>query len=581
MILALALLILAPQEHVEKARKLIDEAAAKLKGAPAVYFEQENTQGEAGSPDARVPTRSKVTFKLPDKMRSESTGSSGTWLQLFDGKTMWSYEQPKNEYTRYPQYRGTIKTRGHDNPLIKFCLDSEPAKILDKATDVVVEQRKEGESVFDVISWRGKDNYSRAPITDFSLWLDASRLPRRFTRTSEWQGRLNEQAVEYTKVDLAPKVAEDAFTFKIPEGAVEKAPFVPGGGGTETEGMKQAKKLLIEVHNAFAATDALTYEMELISEVTGEAPTPPHRTVTTLKRPDFIRQVSKSEYGDYMYLSDGEFMWTVMPEGKNFTKRELTTAGHRLLAGIDPLIHVFFEGERPETLNHVQDVSVSQDTLDGEKCDIIEWSYPQPEYKMKYKFWLDSARRPRLNSYESEIKGKTYKTSVKYTSYDLKPAIPKDHFTFKPGAEWTDRSNEQMGEKLISAGKKAPDFEAYDADGKGVKLSSFKGSPVLIVFGYFRHPSEFTRIKEFQEEFSKSGVTVLAVGVGPEGSKPDPKKESVRILRLKDKAALKAYAQDYQPGAMYLLDGDMNVLESSFANDAIKKAINEKVGPTK
>jgi outer membrane lipoprotein-sorting protein len=183
-----------PQENVEKARKLIEEAAAKLKGAATIGFEQENTSGEAGSTDARVPIRSKVWVRLPDKMRWESSGSSGVWLQLFDGKTMWNFEHSKGEYTKNPQYRGTIKTRSYDNPLVRFYVETDPAKLLEKATDVVVDRRKEGDAVFDVISWRVKDPYGRGTgtITDHSLWLDASRLPRRFTKRTEWQGRLTE-----------------------------------------------------------------------------------------------------------------------------------------------------------------------------------------------------------------------------------------------------------------------------------------------------------------------------------------------------------------------------------------------------
>jgi outer membrane lipoprotein-sorting protein len=384
--------------------------------------------------------------------------------------------------------------------------------------------------------------------------------------------------IEYSKIDLAPGWPTTRSPSRCRKERPRRRPSCREGVA-DTDALKQAKKLLIETHNAFAGTDALTYVTEMISEVTGEDPAPPQKTVTTLKRPDFIRQANRSDAWEYIHLADGEFMWNVMPDGKNFTKRELTTAAHRLLSGIDPLIHVFFEGERPETLSNVQDVSVSQDKLDGETCEMIEWSVRQPDYKMKVRYWLDSGKRPRLKTIESDLKGKKYKMTVKYLSYDLKPAIPKDHFTFKPGPEWTDRSEEQLGEKLIAAGKQAPDFEVCDPDDKAVKLSSFRGSTVLIVFGYFRNPAELQRVKEFQEEFAKRGVTVLAVSVVAELPKTDPKKQSFRILRLKDKAVVRPTRRTINPGAMYLLDGELKVLAASYSNDVIRKAVNEIRNP--
>ncbi len=35
---------------------------------------------------------------------------------------------------------------------------------------------------------------------------------------------------------------------------------------------------------------------------------------------------------------------------------------------------------------------------------------------------------------------------------------------------------------MIEPGQKAPDFEALDQDGRAVKLSDFKGQPVVLYF---------------------------------------------------------------------------------------------------
>lgn len=574
----LLLACLVQDEGVEKARKLLEEAAAKLKAAAAISFETDTTQGEAGAP-AAVPSRSAILFQAPDKMRHESKSTYGEWLQLYDGRNMWHFDRTKSEYSRSPQHRGTLKARGNENPLILLILDKDPARLLDRAKDVAVSQRKEEGATFDVISWRAKDPWRRAEITDHSLWLDSSPLPRRFTKTWEWQGRLETMAVEFTKVNLAPKVAEDAFTFKPPGGAKEKTSATPSGEIPDTVEARAAQKILLEIHNAFLAAESLSYELEMISEITGEEPSPLTTTVTSLKRQDLIRTAAKTPYGEYINLADGDTLWDIRSLGQNYTKRDLTIAAHRLYMRMDPLLHLFFEGERPEILSGgLQEIAVVQDSLDGEKFDVIEWTSSHTENKVKYRFWVDATRRPRRLSWESDVNGKTYRSIKTYKAFNLKPSFPKGHFTFTPGPGWTDRTDERLGERMIAVGKPAPDFEAVDAAGSTVKLSSFAGKPVLIVFGYHSYPSERVRVKEFHEEFSKQGITVIAVTVLETGPGPDPKKLQGPWLRPKDKATAKAYGMDFQAGGMYLLDEHGTVKAATFSNDDLRKAIRESVG---
>jgi outer membrane lipoprotein-sorting protein/peroxiredoxin len=575
----LLLACLLQDDGLEKGRKLIELSAAKLKAAPAIYFETETTQGEAGSGEARVPTRSKAFVVGPDRMRWDSTGANG-WdrLQLYDGKQVWDLDRARNEFSRQKQYRGTMKTRAWDDPLMKFILEKEPGGLLQNATDVVLSRQKEGGAEFDVLGWRTSDPYRRSGPVEYSLWFDADRLPRRYSTASEWRDRLNVKSVEYVKIDLAPKLADDVFTFKAPDGATEKSPYPASYGVPE-----DVRKILADVHKAFAGADSLSYEVETSSHTpsTEAAPTI-SRTFTTLKRPDMIRMESRAEKSSYMYVLDGETLWTTMSQGLNYTKQDLTTAGHRMVGGLDPFLSIYFEGEQPSAFTQgTQELGVTQDTLDGEKCDVIEWSYPQPEYKMRYRFYIDAARRPRMKTIESEHKGQKYRTTYSYKAFTLNPAIPKDHFTFTPGPEWTDRTNERHGEKLIAVGKAAPDFEAIDGSGAAVRLSSLQGSPVVLVFGWYSHAGEIERAQQFHVEYAKRGVTIVAVALDPEATPPDPKKFAVRFLRVKDKSVAKSYGVDYWSGGMYLLDADGKVLAATYANEDLKKAVDAAAGADK
>ncbi len=71
--------------------------------------------------------------------------------------------------------------------------------------------------------------------------------------------------------------------------------------------------------------------------------------------------------------------------------------------------------------------------------------------------------------------------------------------------------------ELLNIGSEAPDFEAMDQDGSTVKLSSFKGKPVVLYF----YPKDNTpgctaeacNFRDFNSEFEKKGVKVLGVSV--------------------------------------------------------------------
>jgi outer membrane lipoprotein-sorting protein/peroxiredoxin len=571
----LLLALLVQDEGIEKARKLLQEAADRLKAAPAVSFETESSQGEPGAATASKSSRVKYLVKAPDKMLTlAKTANDADWIQICDGKNLWSYDGSKKEFTKYPQFRGTLKSRSTDSPLVRLMLEKDPAVLLSKAKDVTVSQRKEGDETFDIVSWRGKDPWRRTENAEFVLWLDKSRTPRRFTRSWEWQDRLQVSTLEYLNVDLAPAVKDDAFVFTPPEGAAESRTHY-GQSLPDTEEARAAQKILLEVHKAFSGSEAIFYEVESRHEISGELTMPAHLSRKTLRRPDFIREEIKSEHFDQATISDGVTSWEVHAHSRNYTQRELMTPFHRMYMYVDPFLHLFFEGERPEILGGGRtEIAVVQEELDGMKYDVIEWTQNGgSENSMRYRFWIGADRRPFRLAYKSEYKGKVSTMTQSFKSFDLKPEIPKDFFTFVPGPDWNDRSDEVLGDRMVPVGKIAPDFEAVDENGATVKLSSFKG-PVVLVFGYFTmYYGENVRLKEFQDDFSKKGITVLAVTVLPKATAPDPKKFPVPWLKPKDPAVAKTFGQDFRAGGLYLLDGDRKVLAATYGNEDLKKAI--------
>lgn len=101
---------------------------------------------------------------------------------------------------------------------------------------------------------------------------------------------------------------------------------------------------------------------------------------------------------------------------------------------------------------------------------------------------------------------------------------------------------------MVEEGKKAPDFELPDADGKTVRLSKLKGAPVVVYF----YPKDDTsgctaEAKGFTcliDKFRKAGAEVI--GISPDSPEKHRKFREkydlgVRLLADEERKAAEAY----------------------------------------
>ncbi|MBI2899532.1 MAG: DUF2092 domain-containing protein [Planctomycetes bacterium] len=197
----------AGQDDAVKAKEMLSAAAQTFKDAPAIAFECRSSW--KGLDFAR---RMKVLLRRPDLARIEASGEDQEYLHVLDGTTAWTYLPGSNGYLKAPRSAALLESLGI-GPLATLHA-GKADDLLKGATNVLVREERSGDDKLDLVSWS-------TPRGDSRLWIDANRALRKFEWRFKSDGETYEQTAEYGKVDLAPKYADDAFTFVPPKGARE------------------------------------------------------------------------------------------------------------------------------------------------------------------------------------------------------------------------------------------------------------------------------------------------------------------------------------------------------------------------
>ncbi|HTF56881.1 MAG TPA: DUF2092 domain-containing protein, partial [Planctomycetota bacterium] len=568
------LLALLTQEDAARARALLEESSGKFKAAPALAYEASTTQVSENSKEPYGQNVATMVLLRPNRLRWDLTGKNSDMLTILDGSNLWQLDRKKNEYSKYPQEGYDFLFR--DGPLNALYVGDGPQKILEGARDVKIRQEKEGETPFDVITWKAKSPNDRVESADFTLWIGPDRLPRRFVKQYEWRDTIYTHTTEYAKIDLAPKITDQTFAFTPPPGSKVADPnewrrkSIP-----TTEAGKKAQKLLEGVQEAFRKVEAVSYELTTESTVG-----PVRREFCALKRPNLMRRATGESEAEAtnLILCDGSDVWFMESSERTYRKFPMLSGPTQNLGTTDPFASLFFQSGSPLVLGESTDVTLATEDLAGVRCDVIGWTLGQSSgYRQKLKLWIDADRHPRQLANEWTSQGRTGILTTKFASFNLAPIFPASHLAFKPGANWRDLTNERPGARHLAVGSPAPDFEAVDRGGAPIKLSDLRGKPVVLVFGKYAHPTELDRAQEFHDDFGARGVIVLAVSSGKKEATYDPKKHTFRLVRPRDPATAASYGADIW-GSLYLIDKDGKVTLATLLNDELKAAVNKLIG---
>jgi outer membrane lipoprotein-sorting protein/peroxiredoxin len=570
MMVPFLLLSFLAQDDSAKAREFLEEASAKLKGAPALAFERRSTWLLADVAEPYSQNDSKIVLRRPNQMRLDCAGKTLEMFLVLDGTTLWQLDRQSNEVHQFPQKGGIEDYWLRDGALISLYLGATPAKILEGAREIRRRTEKEGEIAVDVFSWKAPLPSEQVKIADFTLWLGPDRLPRRFRRQYERKDRVHTHTEDYGNVDLAPGVNNETFVFTPPKGAKLLDPDksrreeIP-----TTEEAKKAQQLLEAVRSAFLPAHALRYEM------TTEDDQARTRSSTTLQRPNFMRKSEREDDSESasLTISDGSDLWAIDPSVRQFHKFALELGPSQYLGDSDPLATLFFEPESPLLLSAAKEVVVAKAALEGVACDVVGWTRHDVLGGVeKFRLWIGPDHHPRQMSTEWSSQGRSGTIMIKYGMVDLSPLVPQGSFVFKPGADWRDITNESPGAKHLAVGTLAPDFEIPDRGGAMIRLSELRGKPVVLVFSPFARASDADRAQEFHEDFGSRGAIVLGIASGKKKIHYDPKKHTFRLLRAGNAGIAEIYGADVW-SSLYLLGADGKVLAATVSNDELRAAV--------
>jgi peroxiredoxin/outer membrane lipoprotein-sorting protein len=270
-----------------------------------------------------------------------------------------------------------------------------------------------------------------------------------------------------------------------------------------------AKQLLDAVAAGMKDAPAIAFESELRTKI--EKLKLSQKAKVLLQRPNLSRVEISGVGQDALIVLDGTMSWHYLKARNGFVKSQQLGTLKLQQYGAGPIAILFFE-KSPETLlPYLADATVSREKLGADDCSVIAWKVGTEESRV----WICGGRLRRSATVRM-VDGNRFEQTIDYGAIDFAPAIPDGAFTFAPpsGAKQLPAGDES---KLLAVGADAPDFAATHLDGKPLKLSDFKGKPVLVSFWFYACATcreEFRRLQKLHGEYSKRGVTIVAMNFG-------------------------------------------------------------------
>lgn len=256
----------------------------------------------------------------------------------------------------------------------------------------------------------------------------------------------------------------------------------PAGPAPAAGGEKEARETIRKAAEALRKADALAYPVTWhLKESVGFTR---FECRAQVRRPN-LRRLEGSFRSDYgrddpcIIVLDGKEEWTFSPGEKELTysKRPQPLKFSSSLYD-DTLTLLFFEEPFTSWMELATDIRQVSEDFDGKPCSMIEWGIRFTS-DVKWRLWIDEAFAVRR--IEKKVGGQLF-MAIDFGKIEVNPKTDDKTFRLDLPAGAKERNwRHEYESKLIAEGAEAPDFEAKDLDGKTVKLSGWRGKPVLFI----------------------------------------------------------------------------------------------------
>jgi len=197
-----------------------------------------------------------------------------------------------------------------------------------------------------------------------------------------------------------------------------------------------------------------------------------------LKRPNLARLEITGAGQDAIIVLDGSHSWHLLKARNRYVRTKQLGTAKIEQYGAGPAGNLFFDGGLEAIKPYLESATVSTDTLDGRECRVVAWSVGAEEVKL----WIDGVRLRKFRTTRS-LGDQSVEQTITYGEATFPATLESGAFTFTPpaGSEPLAPTGE---ERLLKPGTRVPEVAGLDLQGKPLKLSDFKGRPLLLAFWF-------------------------------------------------------------------------------------------------
>ena len=202
------------------------------------------------------------------------------------------------------------------------------------------------------------------------------------------------------------------------------------------------------------------------------------KTKVILKRPNLARLEISGAGQDAVIVLDGSQLWHFLKAKNRYLRTKQFGTAKIEQYGAGPAVTLFFDGKLESIKPYLASATVSIEALDGRECRVVAWSVGADEVKL----WIDGVRLRKFQATRS-LGDQSVEQTITFGEMTFPSTTESGTFTFAPpeGSEPLAATGE---EKLPKPGTKAPDVSGLDLRGNPLKLSDFKGRPLLVTFWF-------------------------------------------------------------------------------------------------